>query len=69
MPSDEEIRQVLLGKGLSEWFKTALLSVLGGDPVQVAHNAVLLSVVLDRLAQSITAGALASKAIAEARGG
>ena len=68
MPSDEEIRQVLLDEALSEWFKTALLSALDGEPVQVAHDAGLLSVVLDRRAQSIIAGALASKAIAEARG-
>ena len=69
MPSDEEIRRILADKGLSEWFKTVLLSALDGDPVQAAQDAGLLSIVLDRRAQSIAAEALASKAIAEARSG
>ena len=30
MPSDEEIRRILADKGLSEWFKTVLLSALDG---------------------------------------
>jgi hypothetical protein len=67
MPSDDEIRRVLADKGLSDWFKAALSSALECDPAQAAHDAGLLSVVLDRRAQTIAAEALACKAIAEAR--
>lgn len=68
MPSDEEIRQLLAGKGLSSWFKAALSSALDSDPVQAAHDAGLLSIVLDRRALAIAAESLACKAIDEARG-
>ena len=68
MPSDEEIRQVLADKGLIDWFKAALLSALDGDPEQAAHDAGLLSLLLDHRAQAIAAEALAFKVIDEARG-
>jgi len=68
MPNDEEIRQLLQDPGLSDWFKRSLLSSLDRDPVDAAHDAGLLSAVLDRRAQAIGAAALASLAIRDARG-
>jgi hypothetical protein len=56
MPKDEEIRQMLADPGLSDWFKRALLSALGRDPVDSANDADLLAVVLDRRAHAITTG-------------
>ncbi len=67
MPNDEEIRQLLRDPGLSDWFKRSLLSSLDRDPVDAAHDAGLLSVVLDRRAQVISAQALADLAIRDAR--
>lgn len=68
MPKDEEIRQMLGDPALSDWFKRALLSALDRDPVDAAHDAGLLSIVLDRRAQAIAANALAALAIRDARG-
>lgn len=67
MPNDDEIRQLLHDPGLSDWFKRSLLSALDRDPVDAAHDAGLLSTVLDRRAQVVAAAALASLAIREAR--
>ena len=67
MPSDAEIRLILADKGVSDWFRSALLTALDGDPVQTAHDAGVLSLVLDRRAQAIAAEQIAGKAIAEAR--
>ena len=67
MPSDSEIRQLLADYSLSDWFRTALLSALELNPEQAAHDAGLLSLVLDRRAQAIAADLIASKAIAEAK--
>lgn len=69
MPSDSEIRQLLCDDSLSDWFRMALLSALECNPEQAAHDAGLLSLVLDRRAQSIAAEQIAGKAIAHARGG
>jgi hypothetical protein len=63
MPTDEEIHQILADKGLSDWFRTALLSALDCDPVQAAQDAGLLSIVLDRRAQAIAAHLIAAEAI------
>ncbi len=49
MPNDDEIRQILADKSLSDWFRTALLSALDGDPVQAAQDAGLWTVGLRRL--------------------
>lgn len=68
MPSDSEIRQLLADNNSSDWFRTALLSALERDPDQAAHDAGLLSLVLDRRAQSIAAEQIAGKAITDARG-
>jgi hypothetical protein len=68
MPNDDEIRKILADKSLSDWFRSALLSALDGDPVQAAQDAGLLSIVLDRRAQAIAADLIAVKAIAGARG-
>lgn len=67
MPKDEEIRKLLGDPGLSDWFKRALLSALDRAPVDAADDAGLLSAVLDRRAQVISAAALASLAIRDAR--
>lgn len=67
MPKDEEIRQLLGDSSLSDWFKRSLLSSLERDPVDAAHDAGLLSAVLDRRAKVISAQALASIAIQDAR--
>ena len=68
MPSDSEIRQLLCDDSLSDWFRMALLSALECNPEQAAHDASLLSLVLDRRAQSIAAKQIAGKAIAHVRG-
>ena len=67
MPKDEEIRQMLGDPGLSDWFKRALLSALDRDPVDVAKDAYLLSIVLDRRSQAIAADALTSQALRASR--
>lgn len=67
MPSDDEIRALISSSKLSEWFKHALLSALGPDPKDAAADAGLLSIILDKRANSLEAYALALKAIVEAK--
>lgn len=67
MPTDNEIRLIIAKDGLSDWFKTALKSALECDPVAAAHDAGVLSLVLDQRAHEITATALTAQAIADAQ--
>lgn len=67
MPSDDEIRVLISGSKLSDWFKHALLSALDRDPQDAAADAGLLSIVLDKRASSLEAYSLALKAILEAK--
>ena len=66
MPSDQEIEYILGDSGLSDWFKTALRAALKCDPVQAAHDAGLLSLVLDQRVQETRPQRLAEKCIARA---
>ena len=67
MPSDEEIRQILNGPGVSKWMRLALSTALTRDPVDAANDAALLAMVLDRRAQEIATQAMADLAIKRAR--
>ena len=67
MPNDEEIRALISNSSLSKWFKHALLSALDRDPKDAAADAELLSIILDKRANSLEACALALKAILEAK--
>ena len=55
MPSDDEIRALISSSKLSDWFKHALLTALDRDPTQAAADAGLLSIVLDKRANSLEA--------------
>jgi hypothetical protein len=68
VPSDEEIRQILNGPGVSKWMRLALSTALTRDPVDAANDAALLAMVLDRRAQEIATQAMADLAIKRARG-
>jgi hypothetical protein len=67
VPSDEEIRQILNGPGVSKWMRLALSTALTRDPVDAANDAALLAMVLDRRAQEIATQAMADLAIKRAR--
>ena len=68
MPSDDELRQILNGPGVSSWMRVALSTALTRDPVDAANDAALLAMVLDRRAQEIATQAMADLAIKRARG-
>ena len=67
MPSDDEIRKILNGPGVSKWMRLALSTALTRDPVDAANDAALLAMVLDRRAQEIATQAMADLAIKRAR--
>lgn len=46
MPNHKEIRQLLADPASIHWFRQALRSALERDPVDVAQDAYLLSIVL-----------------------
>lgn len=53
MPSDDEIRKICADPSLIYWFRDALTSALERDPVDAAHDAGLLALVLDRRASAV----------------
>lgn len=55
MPSDDEIRAICADHSLSYWFRNALTTALERDPVDAAHDAGLLAMVLDRRATQVLA--------------
>ena len=63
MPSDDEIRAICADPSLSFWFREALTSALKRDPVDAAHDAGLLALVLDRRASEVLATGLADLTI------
>ena len=48
MPSDDEIRRMLKDPSLSTWLVNAMTSAMERDPVDAAHDAGLLSMILDK---------------------
>ncbi len=68
MPSDEEIRQILNGPGVSKWMRVALSTALTRDPVDAANDAAMVALVLERRAQEIAAQTMADLAVRRARG-
>jgi len=69
VPSDEEIRQILNGPGVSKWMRLALSTALTRDPVDAANDAALLAMVLDKRAAEIAAQAMAKVALFKAQRG
>ena len=67
MASDEEIREILKGPGLSTWLKVALSTALNRDPVDAANDAALLAMVLDKRATEIAAQAMAKVVVLKAK--
>ena len=55
MPSDDEIRAICADPALSYWFRNALTTALERDPLDAAHDAGLLAMVLDRRATQVLA--------------
>lgn len=53
VPSDDEIRKICADPSLIYWFRDALTSALERDPVDAAHDAGLLALVLDRRASAV----------------
>ena len=67
MPSDDEIRAICSDPSLSYWLRNALTSALERDPVDAAHDAGLLALVLDRRATQVLATSQAEVVIERAR--
>ena len=67
MPSDDEIREILKGPGLSTWLKVALSTALSRDPVDAANDAALLAMVLEKRSREIAAHAMAKVAVLKAK--
>jgi len=55
MPNDDEIRIMMKDPTLSFWLRDALTRALDRDPVDAAADAGLLSLILDRRLDVITA--------------
>jgi len=55
MPNDDEIRIMMQDPTLSFWLRDALTRALARDPVDAAADAGLLSLILDRRLDVITA--------------
>ncbi len=55
MPNDDEIRIMMQDPTLSFWLRDALTRALDRDPVDAAADAGLLSLILDRRLDVITA--------------
>jgi hypothetical protein len=68
VPSDDEIRQILNGPGVSSWMRVALSTALTRDPVDAANDAAMVALVLERRAQEIAAQTMADLAVRRARG-
>lgn len=68
MPSDDEIRAICSDPSLSYWFRNALTTALERDPVDAAHDAGLLAMVLDRRATQVLATGLDDLTIESAKG-
>ncbi len=67
MPSDDEIRAICSDPSLSYWFRNALTTALERDPLDAAHDAGLLAMVLDRRATQVLATSQAELVIEKAR--
>ena len=69
MPSDDEIREILKGPGVSTWMKVALSTALNRDPVDAANDAAVLSMILDKRATEIAAQSMTQLAVSKAKRG
>lgn len=63
MPSDDDLKTMAADPALSQWLRTALIESLSRDPLDAAHDAGLLALVLDKRAAELTAIASAQAII------
>ncbi len=63
MPSDDDLKMMAADPALSHWLRTALIESLRRDPLEAAHDAGLLALVLDKRVAELTASAIAQAVI------